>query len=214
RSDSTEMEQKQLLARLHSLEDSFARCVGRVTQAVAAGVIDVSWDEMQAVPRFAVLRPCPGGSAVLEVFGEPGSSWELATVELLPTGDSSQRPAIVADEALLSLLLSGVVSGKAGAAQGALPKLRCADKDDFAKWAGALKLLRLLPEAARTEAGTAKRRISKSDAEVHGFALINCALLKGLMTFYELLASVVVLAAVVTCRSSSAAVVGWRRILT
>ncbi|CAE8680046.1 unnamed protein product [Polarella glacialis] len=146
KSNSIEAEQKQLLARLHGFEDSFARCIGRVTQALAAGVMNVSLDTMQAVPRFAVFRLCPGGSAVLEVCEQPDSSWELAAVDLSPTGDSSKRPALVADKGSLSLMLSGVVSGNAGAAHGAVPTLRCADKDDFAKWAGALGLLRLLPE--------------------------------------------------------------------
>ena len=42
-----------LCSRLHSLEDSFARCVGRITAAITAGVVAVALDE-QPVPRFVV----------------------------------------------------------------------------------------------------------------------------------------------------------------
>lgn len=66
----TESEQKQLVSRLHVLEDAFARCMGRVTQALTAGVVGVSLDQARPVPRFVLLTARPS-NAVLEIFEEP-----------------------------------------------------------------------------------------------------------------------------------------------
>jgi hypothetical protein len=44
--------------------------VGRVTQALTAGVVGVSLDQARPVPRFVLLTARPS-NAVLEIFEEP-----------------------------------------------------------------------------------------------------------------------------------------------
>ena len=60
----------RLVSRLHRLEDAFARCVGRVTQALTAGVVGVAVvadTEDVPAPRFVVLTARPD-TAILEVL--------------------------------------------------------------------------------------------------------------------------------------------------
>ena len=142
----TESDQKQLVSRLHSLEDSFARCIGRVTQALTAGVVGVCIDEAQPLPRFVVLSPLPGGSAILEIFEEPDSHWELAAVELSPMG-VGKKPPVTLDENALSLVTCGISGGGAAFKEAvSSPAIKCPDKASFEKWTFAFRNVGLLPQ--------------------------------------------------------------------
>eukprot|EP00913_Durusdinium_trenchii_P007949 g7455.t1 len=128
----TESEQQQLVSRLHGLEDAFARCVGRITGALTAGVVGVCLDEAQPVPRFVVLTAHPAGNGLLEIFEEPDSHWELCAVELSPLG-VGKKPPVTLDENTLSLVTCGVLGGGVAPslASVASPALKCPDKASF-----------------------------------------------------------------------------------
>ncbi|CAK9075344.1 unnamed protein product [Durusdinium trenchii] len=142
----TESEQQQLVSRLHGLEDAFARCVGRITGALTAGVVGVCLDEAQPVPRFVVLTAHPAGNGLLEIFEEPDSHWELCAVELSPLG-VGKKPPVTLDENTLSLVTCGVLGGGVAPslASVASPALKCPDKASFMKWSAAFRNLNLLP---------------------------------------------------------------------
>lgn len=118
-----ESEQQQLVSRLHGLEEAFARCVGRVTQALTAGVVGVSLAASEAaVPRFVLLTPRPG-TALLEIFEEPDSNWELVAVELK---SRDKNPPVTLDEKNLCLMISGIFTG-AETNEGSLA-MKCQDQ--------------------------------------------------------------------------------------
>ncbi|CAJ1461010.1 unnamed protein product, partial [Effrenium voratum] len=135
----TEAEQQELVTRLHGLEDSFARCVGRVTQAATAGVVGVCLEEAQPVPRFAVLTRREPNGAVLEIFEEPDSHWELCAVELSPLG-VGRKPPVGLDENALSLVTCGVAGGGVGSQEMvSCPAIKCPDRASFIKWSCAFR---------------------------------------------------------------------------
>jgi len=135
----TESEQQQLVSRLHRLEDAFARCVGRVTQALTAGVVGVAVvadTEDVPAPRFVVLTARPN-TAILEVFEEPDANWELVAVELTPNGD---LPPVSLDETMLSLIISGVFSIHGTEVTDVKHlAIKCPDKASFMKWSLAFR---------------------------------------------------------------------------
>eukprot|EP00438_Fugacium_kawagutii_P020584 Skav222339 [mRNA] locus=scaffold3497:8438:13390:- [translate_table: standard] len=133
--EARESEQQQLVSRLHGLEEAFARCVGRVTQALTAGVVGVSLAAREAsVPRFVLLTPRPG-TALLEVFEEPDSNWELVAVELK---SDEKNPPVTLDEKNLCLMISGIFSGMAETSEGSLA-MKCQDQASFTKWSLAFR---------------------------------------------------------------------------
>jgi hypothetical protein len=134
---SSEAERKHFSAELMRLEDGLVRCVSRVTQSIAAGIIAVASGSSAASMRFAVLRvvapAAQGGKAIgaiLDVYEEPD-----AAVVLEAFGARSAEVA----SATLSLHLRGGPSGVDSL------RLCCADYADFDKWAGALNSLGLFP---------------------------------------------------------------------
>ncbi|CAK0817304.1 unnamed protein product, partial [Prorocentrum cordatum] len=98
----SEAARRRLEAQMHELEDGFARCVGRITRARAAGVVNASLGDDKPVARFAVLRAAEAddGAAVLEFFEEPDSAWEITSLDLSPEAGPAGEAAraIVEDQ--------------------------------------------------------------------------------------------------------------------
>ncbi|CAJ1344424.1 unnamed protein product [Effrenium voratum] len=173
----TEAEQQELVTRLHGLEDSFARCVGRVTQAATAGVVGVCLEEAQPVPRFAVLTRREPNGAVLEIFEEPDSHWELCAVELSPLG-VGRKPPVGLDENALSLVTCGVAGGGVGSQEMvSCPAIKCPDRASFIKWSCAFRNLGLLPPyGAVAETPTSPKSPASPGARSEGASLATPAL--------------------------------------
>jgi hypothetical protein len=117
------------------IQGGIVRCIHRVTQSIAAGIMTVTiGTDDEDIVTFATLRSSDEGG-VLELFEEPDANWEMASVDLSTSSGASASVDRLRYE----------INLRAGS--GGEPMLiKCANPEEFAKWAGALHLVGLLPK--------------------------------------------------------------------
>jgi len=125
RGEAADRQRHHLQQRLEGLEAGFARCINRVTSALAAGVVRVSVKRADPVSRFALLRIVPPtGSGVLELYQEPDDVREAASFELR------------VDAVVVSLCGFNIHIDCAGGPV----DLQCTNETDLRKWHSPLSL--------------------------------------------------------------------------
>jgi len=124
-----QVERDSLGRSLRSLEEGFLRCIGRITQSLAAGVATVIMDDKPAEARFVVLRVGTDGNGVIEIFREPDGSEEIMAFDIALPGAT-----VKTDREAMNILLTG------SAGVGTL-RLCCISLEEYMKWVGALRLV-------------------------------------------------------------------------
>jgi len=125
---TVEFERKSLMRRVRELEEGFARCVGRVSHSLAAGVATVILNGKTPELRFLVLRQAKGGNGVLELFQEPDADDEVVAMDLaMKTGCTAES----ATDSLTIVVKSGPST----------LRMCCVNVEEFTKWTVGLEML-------------------------------------------------------------------------
>lgn len=124
-----QVERDSLGRSLRSLEEGFLRCIGRITQSLAAGVATVMMDDVGAEARFVVLRVGTDGHGVIEIFREPDGSEEIMAFDIAPPGAT-----VTANREAMNIQLTGSLGV-------GMLRLCCISLEEYMKWIGALRLV-------------------------------------------------------------------------
>merc|ERR1712070_180309 len=130
------VERDTLGRQLREFEEGFLRCISRITQSLASGVVTVIIGERDATPRFVILRlvsdrlMSDADEGVLEIYDEPHAHDELMSIDL----SEAKGAKVNGDKRALTILITG-------SNDRSKIRLCCIGQEEYTKWRGALELV-------------------------------------------------------------------------